>query len=157
MCAAVIEASTGEPVQAVKSFQEAAGALRSHDHSAVVIDEGLLDADPDQGSLLLQHMHAAFPIYVNCAINGTQRIVHRVQTALQRHARDEAALRKSALARLMSELREPLTGIILNCELVLGAPNLPADIKEKIRAVNSLARQLGAKLQPENPTLTNSH
>jgi signal transduction histidine kinase len=155
-CATAIETAIGRPAQAVKSFQEAAALLRTHNYSAVVIDECLMDADPAQGNLVLQHIETATPIYVNCAISGTQRIIENVQTALQRRARDEAAARRSALASLRCELREPLTGIILNCELVLGTPNLPADLKEKIRAVNGLAQQLGAKLQLDEALTTNS-
>ncbi len=155
-CALAIEASTGQPAQAVQSFQQAAILLREKNHAAVVIDECLLDADPDQGSVLLQHMDTALPIYVNCAISGTQRIVEKVQTALQRRVQEEACARNSALAMLRSELREPLTGIILSCELALAAANVPADVKEKIRAINGLARQLDAKLRLDEPSLGNS-
>lgn len=146
-CATAIETALAQPAQAVKSFQEAAFCLRAHNYSAVVIDECLLDADPDQASLMLKHIQTAIPIYVNGAINGIPRVVEKVQSALQRRTHDEAMARLSALASLRSELREPLTGILLNCELVLDLPDVPAGIKEKIRAVHDLARQLGAKLQ----------
>lgn len=155
-CATAIETALGRPAQAVKSFQEAAVSLRTHSYSAVVIDECLLDADPDQGNLILQHIETAIPIYVNCAISGMNRIIEKVQTGLKRRARDEVAARKSALASLRCELREPLTGIILNCELALDNPSLPAEVKEKIRAANGLARQLGAKLQLDENSLSNS-
>ena len=156
-CAIAIEAALAQPTHAVKSFQEAAGSLRNHDYCVVVIDECLLDADPDQASLLLKHIETAIPVYVNGAISGIPRVVEKVESALQRRARDEAAARLSALASLRSELREPLTGIILNCELVLDVPNLASGIKEKIRAVHELAQQLGAKLQLDYCPSTNSH
>lgn len=146
-CATAIETALTQPAQAVKSFQEAAVCLRNHNYSAVVIDECLLDADPDQASSVLKHIQTAIPVYVNGAISGIPRVVEKVQSALQRRAHDEAAARLIALASLRSELREPLTGIILNSELVLDVPNLPIAIKEKIRAVHELAQQLGAKLQ----------
>ena len=146
-CATALETALAQPTQAAKSFQEAAFCLRAQNYAAVVIDECLLDADPDQASLILKHMQTAIPIYINGAINGIPRLVEKVQSALQRRAHDEAAARQSALSSLRSELREPLTGILLNCELVLDSPNVPSGIKEKIRAVHDLARQLGAKLQ----------
>jgi signal transduction histidine kinase len=156
-CATAIETALAQPAQAVKSFQEAAFYLRAHNYSAVVIDECLLDADPDQASLLLKHIQTAIPVYVNGAINGIPRVVEKVQSALQRRAHDEAAARLSALASLRSELREPLTGILLNCELILEAANVPIGIKDKIRAVHELAQQLGAKLQLDPAiTATNS-
>jgi hypothetical protein len=146
-CATAIETALAQRVQAVKSFQEAAFCLRAHNYSAVVIDECLLDADPDQASLVLKHIQAAIAVYINGAITGIPRVIEKVQSALQRRTHDEAAARLSALVTLRSELREPLTGILLNCELVLDAPNVPAGIKEKIRAVHDLAEQLGSKLQ----------
>lgn len=155
-CATAMETAIGYPARAVKSFQEAVLALRTQSYSAVVIDECLLDSDPGQGSLVLQHIETAIPIYVNCAISGTQRIVEAVRSALQRRARDEVAARKAALAALRCELREPLTGIILNCELALDAHSLPPDVREKVRAVSSLARQLSAKLQLEEMSTNNS-
>ncbi|HVO59711.1 MAG TPA: hypothetical protein VMT53_02180 [Terriglobales bacterium] len=146
-CATAIETALGQPAQAVKSFQEAVVCLRSHTYSAVVIDECLLDADPDQASLTLKHIQTAIPVYVNGAISGIPRVIEKVESALSRRTQDEAAARQSALAGLRSELREPLTGIILNCELVLDTPNIPAGIREKLRAVHDLAGQLGVKLQ----------
>jgi signal transduction histidine kinase len=154
-CSAAIETATGQPAQAAQSFQDAAVLLRGNTYEAVVVDECLLDADPDQGSSVLQHIQTAIAIYVNCAISGTERITTKVQTALQRRVRDEAAARKSALENLQNELREPLTGIILNCELALDSPGLPPEVKVKISAATSLARQLGTKLQLENGA--NSH
>jgi signal transduction histidine kinase len=155
-CATAIETALAQPAQAVKSFQEAAFCLRAHTYSAVVIDECLLDADPDQASLLLKHIQTAMPVYINGAINGIPRIVETVQSACQRRMRDEAAARLSAQASLRSELREPLTGIILNCELLLGDANVPVGVKDKIRAMHELARQLGAKLQLDSTLTTTS-
>jgi signal transduction histidine kinase len=146
-CATAIQSALEQPAEAVKSFQEAAICLRTKSYSAVIVDECLVDADPDQASLVLKHIQTAIPVYVNGAMNGIARVVDKVQVALQRRAQDEAAARLSALTALSSELREPLTGILLNCELVLEAANLEHGIKEKIRAVHELARQLGAKLQ----------
>lgn len=156
-CATAIETALARPVQAVKSFQEAASCLRTHNYAAVVIDECLLDSDPDQGSLILNHIQTAIPVYVNGAISGIPRVVEKVRSALQRRIDDEAAARLSALSSLRCELREPLTGILLNCELVLDAPNVPIAVKDKIRAVHELARQLGIKLQLDpQPTSSNS-
>jgi len=155
-CATAIEAALGQPAQAAKSFQEALLCLRTRRYSAVVFDESLQDADPDQAGLVRTHIETAIPVYVNGAISGIPRIVETVQAAFQRRACDEAAARRSAVADLRSELREPLTGIVLNCELVLEAPNVPIGVKEKVRAVHELARQLGARLQLDQSPSTNS-
>jgi signal transduction histidine kinase len=158
VCATALETALGQPAQAVKSFQEAAACLRAQVYSVVVLDECLLDADPDQASLTLKHIQTAIPVYVNGAISGIPRVVEKVRSALQRRTQEEAVARQSALASLRSELREPLTGIILNCELVLAAPSIPAAVGEKLRAVHELARQLGVKLQlDQSPVGSASH
>ena len=54
---------------------------------------------------------------------------------------NQLQLGKSAGASLRSELREPLTGMILDGEVALDAPLSP-DVKEKIGAAKASARQL---------------
>jgi|SRR5581483_1539268 hypothetical protein len=148
-CADAIEAATGQPAKAVSSLQEASTSLRSRQYSAVVIDQCSLDADPDQAHLLAKQIETATSVYVNCAISSTERIVSEVRCALERRDREQASARRAALLQLRSELGQPLTGILLNCELVLESANLPPQVANKIREVDALARELAAKLETQ--------
>jgi hypothetical protein len=146
-CAKEIEVATEQPAQVAASLGEAVSSLRSDDYSAVILDECLLEADPDQGELVLQHAGSAARVYVNCAISGTERVVRELRAALRRRDQDERMARKAAEETLRSELREQITAILLDCDLALSVQGLPGQAEEKIRAVYEAARKLGEHLQ----------
>jgi hypothetical protein len=145
-CAIAIEVAVVQPTQIATTLSDAIACLRSGEYSAVVFDQCVLDANPDQGNVAIQHVGTAVPVYVNCAINGTDRIVREVRAALQRRQTEGVITRKAVEQAVRSALREPLTAMLLNCELVLSLPNLPAAARERIHAVLEQARQMEAQL-----------
>lgn len=148
-CAAAIAAATAEPAHLAQTLDDAATRLREQEFSAVVLDQSLLETNPDQADLVEQHIGTATPVYVNCAVSGIFRVVRELRAALHRRKREAAVARKAAEEALRSELRESLTGMLLDCELALVLPNLPPLAREKIRAVDSLARQIAERLEVE--------
>jgi len=56
--------------RAPATVRVAVSNLRSQEYSAVVIDQLLPDAEPDESDQILQHLGTAIPVYVNCAISG---------------------------------------------------------------------------------------
>jgi hypothetical protein len=155
-CAAAIEAATAEPTRLAKTLHDAATRLREEEFSAVVLDQSLLETDPDQADLVEQHIGAAIPVYVNCAISGMARVVRELRAALHRRKKEATVARKAAEEALRSVLRESLTGMLLDCELALALPNLPPLAREKIRAVDSLARRIAERLEVEQPVSAGS-
>jgi hypothetical protein len=73
----------------------AVAKLREQEFSAVVIDQCLMEAEPDEGELML-NISAAFPVYVNCVISGIERVVQEVRSALSGRVREEEIARASA-------------------------------------------------------------
>jgi len=145
-CASALQEATATGTDWAENLQQAAIRLRNQSFSAVVIDQFLLDTEPDDADHTLQHLGAAIPIYINFAISGMERVVREVRTALHRRQREETVARRSAEAELRSELRETVTAMMLSCELALGVPNLPGAAAEKIRSIDGLARDLSARL-----------
>jgi hypothetical protein len=141
-CAAAIELATTQPAELATTLQDAAGCLRAKEYSAVIIDQCLVDSDPDQAERVLQHIETAIPVYVNCAINSSARVVRELRAALARRRKEGLSARKAAEQILRSELCEPLTAILLDCELALGLPDLPPAAQDKIRAINTMARSM---------------
>jgi hypothetical protein len=146
-CAKQIEAATDQPARVAASLSEAVSSLRCDDYTAIVLDECLFDADPEQGEFVLQHAGSATRVYVNCAISGIDRVIRELRAALRRREREETMARKAAEEALRSELREYITAILLDCDLALSVPGLPPNAEEKIRAVYRAARSLGERLQ----------
>src|SRR5947209_16889393 len=111
-CAAAIHGGTSHKVQTVATLQEAIGLLREAEYPVVVLDQCMLDADPDQAEVALQHTGTALVVNVNCAIAGTERIVREVRTALRRRQREVQTARVAAEQELRNDLREPLTALL---------------------------------------------
>ena len=86
-CAAAIELATAQPVQVSANLHDAASHLRANEYSAVIIDQCLVESDPGQSEQVLQHIETAIPVYVNCAISSSERIVRELRAALARRRR----------------------------------------------------------------------
>ena len=145
-CAGALQAATNEPAQTAPSLRQAVSQLREHEFSAVVIDQSTLDAEPDEGEMLLQHIGTATPVYVNFAISGIERVVREVRVALCRRKREVVMARQSAEGALRSELKGTVTALLLSCELALQVPNLPKAAEAKLQAAHDLARELRTKI-----------
>ena len=146
-CAQVLHGATGHPTHVANTLRAAIGSLRIQEYSAVVIDQFLLETEPDECDLMLRHLGSAVPIYVNCAISGAERIAREVRSALSRRQREEQTARRSAEQAMWSELNESVTAMLLSCDLALAIPGMSAPAAEKIRAVQDLAVQIRSRLE----------
>ncbi len=146
-CAQALRTATGHPTQVTATLQAAVSNLRSQEYSAVVVDQFLLEAEPDEGDQMLQHLGGAVPIYVNCAVSGVERVVREVRSALSRRQREEQVARWSAEQAMWSELKESVTAMLLSCELALAAPGVPAAAAEKMRAIHEIAKGIRERLE----------
>jgi len=146
-CAHALETGTGQPTQVAGSLEVAISYLRSQEYSAVVLDQFLLESDPEQCEQMLQHLGGAVPIHVNCAISGIERIVREVCSALGRSKREQEMARWSAEKAMWSDLSESVTAIVLSCDLALATPDMPTQAAEELRVVQALAHQIRARLE----------
>ena len=146
-CASVIEQITTQPTRCTPTCQEAAGLLRAGEYTAVVFDQLVLDAEPEQAEQLMELLDRATPVFVNCAIHGAERIARQVRSALERRKGEEQRVRLSAQRALHSELSETITAILLSCDIALSMKGLPPPAEDKLRAVHELATQLSTQLR----------
>ena len=149
-CGQALEEATAESVQVAENLRQAVARLRSTEYLAVVIDQSLLETEPQESELVLQHVGTAIPVYVNFAISGVERVVRELRAALNRRKREESIARQAAERTLRSELKSSVTAMLLSCELALQTPNLPAAATEKLRAVHDLAKDMRARLTSSN-------
>lgn len=146
-CAEAFHAATGQESHWAKSLQEAATRLREQTYSAAVIDQFLLETEPDESDQMLEHLGTAFPVYVNFAITGMERLVRELRVALHRRRREESAARRAVAEQMNSEMRDTLTAMLLSCELAMSVPDVPVPAAAKIRAIDNLARELRLRLE----------
>jgi hypothetical protein len=146
-CAEALRASSGNDAHWAQNLPEAASRLREQTYSAAVIDMFLLETEPEESDRMLDHLGTAFPVYINFAVTGMERLVREVRSALHRREREEEVARRAVEDRMRSQMRETLTAMLLSCELAMNSPDIPMSAVEKIRAVDNLARELRVRLE----------
>ncbi|HEV2470287.1 MAG TPA: hypothetical protein VGS78_13945 [Candidatus Sulfotelmatobacter sp.] len=112
-----------------------------------VIDQFLVETEPEDSDQMIEHLGTAFPVYVNFGVSGMERLVRDVRSALHRRRREEAAARRAVAEQMQCEMRETLTAMLLSCELAMSVPNIPELATEKIRNIDVLARELRLRLE----------
>ena len=96
---------------------------------------------------MIEHLGAAFPVYINFAVTAMDRLVREVRSALQRRKREESAMQRVIAEQMHSEMRETLTAMLLSCELAMSLPGVPMTVAEKIRTIDGLAREMRLRLE----------
>jgi hypothetical protein len=146
-CADSLHAATGQQTDWAQNLQEGATLLREQTYSAAIIDQFLLETEPDESDQMLEHLGTAFPVYVNFGVTGMERLVREVRSALHRRKREEGNARRSVAEQMHSEIRETLTTMLLSCELAMSVPDVPHQAVEKIRTIDNLVRELSLRLE----------
>jgi len=140
-------AATTQETHWAQSLQESAVRLREQSYSAAVIDQFLLETEPEESDHVLEHLGTAYPVYVNFALTGMDRLLREVRSALHRRKREELAARRAVAEQMHCEMRETLTAMLLSCELAMAVPDVPNLAAEKIRTIDNLARELRLRLE----------
>ena len=142
----VLRRATNEDVIMVDDLRKAAALLRSESYLAVVIDQYLMETEPEASDSLMQHLGTAIPIQANLAISGAERLGREVKAALRRRGREERTARRAAVSSLQSELNGTITALLLSCELLLTTPGIPSEALEKMESAHSLVQKLRSQL-----------
>jgi hypothetical protein len=143
--AKALEDATSEPLHVAGTLRQAVGLLRSEEYSAVLVDQSLIESDPGESDLVLQHMGSAIPVYINFGISGLERVIRELRSALHRRKREAVVATRTAEENLRNELKGPLTALLLSCELALEAPDISV-AGPKIRKAWELAKEVRSKL-----------
>jgi len=146
-CLDSLRVATGEETHWAHSLQEGTTRLREHTYSAAVIDQFLLETEPEESEQMIEHLGTSFPVYINFAVTGMERLLREVRSALHRRKREESAARRAIAEQMRCEMRETLTALLLSCELAMLEPDVPSPAAEKIRSIDHLARELRLRLQ----------
>jgi hypothetical protein len=153
-CADVVQKQLGIPVEVAEGRRVALGILRKKEFSAVVVDETLAECDPAAADAIWEHAGTAIPLQINFALSGAARIIREVRAALNRREREQAVALLAAREDIGSELRNTITGLLLQSQLALSQSDVPTVVAEKLRVVADLAgtlrQQLSAPSQPSN-------
>jgi hypothetical protein len=146
-CVESLRQATSEEIVMAASLSEAATLLRAESYLAVVLDQYLLETEPDETETLMRNLGTAIPLQVNLAISGGARLAREVRAAMQRRRREQASARRAAVSTLQCELNGTVTALLLSCELALVAPGLSTTAAEKIESTHELVKKLRFQLE----------
>jgi hypothetical protein len=146
-CADSLYAATGQETHWAQTLQAGSTRLREQPYSAAVIDQFLLETEPEESDQMIEHLGTAFPVYVNFGVTGMERLLREVRSALHRRRREEGAARRAVAEQMHNQMSETLTAMLLSCELAMSVPNVPNPAAEKIRTIDNLARELRLRLE----------
>jgi hypothetical protein len=146
-CAEALHAATSQDVHWAQTLQEGAARLREQIYSAAVIDQFLLETEPEESDQMVEHLGTAFPVYINFAVTNMERFLREVRSALHRRRREEASARRAVAEQMHNAMNETLTAMLLSCELAMSVPDVPDRATEKIRVIDNLARELRLRLE----------
>jgi len=145
-CASALQEATNEAVEVCATLHGAVTQLEGREFSAVVIDQLLLDSEPEEAETFFKHLGTAVPVYLNFAVSGIERVIRELRSALHRRSKEVLVARREAQRAMRHELRETVTALLLSCEMALEVPGLPASAEAKLRNVHELAEGMREKL-----------
>jgi hypothetical protein len=140
------ESVMAEPIKLASNLRQATSRLRSADYSLVAADQAMLEAEPEESELMLQHIGTAMPVYLNFAISGPERVLKELRAALSRRRREDVLARQAAERALQAELKGAITAALLSCDLALEVRGLPRVAEDRIRAITNRLQEMRARL-----------
>ena len=144
-CAAGLKADTGDETHWAEGLPQVMARLREQACTAVVIDQFLLENEPSECDLLLDHPGTAFPVYLNFAVSSMERLLGEARSAFDRRKREETQARGFVEQQFRSEICESPTLLRLSCELAMSVARHPRSRRGK----NSHHRQPRPRNEPE--------
>jgi hypothetical protein len=142
-----LQQATNEQIILANSLVEAAALLRAESYLAVVLDQYLLETEPDNMEVVMRHLGTALPLQFNFAISGMARLVREVRAAVDRRQREEESARRAAVNTLQSETNGTVTALLLCCELAMGTPGLPSTAFRNIESAHALIKKLRSQME----------
>jgi hypothetical protein len=142
-----LAATLGCSVNVAPNHRAGLVALRHRDYSVVVVDDCLAEANPAAAELLWQSFGMTVPVQINFAFSGGARLAREVQAALGRREQQQVMALRAAALLLENDLKSTLTGLLLQSQLALAEPELPARLASKLELVAELAGSLRRRLE----------
>ena len=145
-CADVVGRQLDRKVEVAEGRRTALDALRRRQFAVVVLDETIAECDPAAAEAIWQRSGLAVPIQINFALSGATRIIREIRAALSRREQELAVARLAAKEDIATELKNTVTGLVLQSQLALSEGGVPPHIIERLRVVADLASTLRQQL-----------
>jgi hypothetical protein len=146
--AAALAAQLKLTVEIAASRSTAVRLLLRRSYSVVVLDQILAESDVEGADLIWKNAGVAIPLQINFALAGSARVEREIRGALGRREREQQLAVAAAMAAVDAELKNAITGILLESGLALAEEGVPPRIENRLRAMAEMAAGLRDRLQP---------
>lgn len=145
-CAEIVSKQLDMQVDIAEGRRAALDALRRKEFAVVIVDETLAECDPSTADAIWELSSVAIPLQINFALAGAARIIREIRAAIQRREKEQVAARLAAREDIGIELKNTVTGLVLQSQLALTESGIPNQVAQKLRVVAELACTLRNQL-----------
>ena len=135
-------------VEIAASRAAAVRLLARRSYSIVVVDHTLAETDAEGADLIWKNAGVAIPLQINFALAGSARLEREIRAALARREREHSLAVAAARAAVDAELKNAITGILLESQLALAEENLPSRVENRLKTLALIADGLRERLVP---------
>jgi hypothetical protein len=122
--------------------------LNRRAYAIVILDQMLADTDPEGSEMIWKNVGVAVPLQINFALAGSARLEREIRSALTRRERERQIAVAAAAAAVDAELKNAITGFLLEARLALAEENVPPRIASRLRTLEEMAGKLRNRLLP---------
>ena len=144
--AAALAAELNITVEVAATRAAALRLLGRRSWAAVILDQILADTDPEGAALVWKSSGTAIPLQLNFALAGSVRLEREIRAALARRHREQQLAGAAAAAAIDADLKDAITGLLLESQLALAEPGISPPIENRLRAIAAMAGRLRDRL-----------
>jgi hypothetical protein len=136
-----------------------AAALRllgRRSYTVIVIDQILMDSDPEGFEPVWNHAGFAIPLQINFALAGRTRLEREMRGAMGRRDREQQLALAAAAAALDDDLKNAITGFLLESRLALREEEVPTAVRNRLEKIAAMADHLRVRFLPTGAAGTTS-
>jgi hypothetical protein len=144
--AAELAGRLGITVEIAATRSTALRLLERRSYAVVILDQQLADADPEGVDWVWAQAGLAIPLQISFALSGSARVEREVRAALARRQHETQLATAAAAARLDAEIKNAVTGFLLESQLALSEAGIPPGIEIRLRTLAGIAGRLRERL-----------
>lgn len=149
--AAALADKVGMTVEIASTRAAAVRLLERRNYVAVVLDQMLAEADGEGADLIWKRAGLAVPVQMSFALAGSARLEREVRGALARRKREQQLASEAAAAAIDAEVKDAVTGFLLESRLALAEENIPPRIEGRLQVLATMAEHLRDRLSAAAP------
>jgi hypothetical protein len=144
--AAELAGKVGITVEIAATRSAALRLLERRSYAVVIVDQQLVDADPEGVDLVWAQAGLAIPLQISFALSGSARVEREVRAALARRQHETHLATAAAAAGLDVEIKNAVTGFLLESQLALAEAGIPPQIESRLRTLAGIAERMRERL-----------